>query len=95
MEKNYDQPNDSDIQRYKQIRKLTTGQGEDYNTECFQKKKKIKDHYRLLASDLSRQKELDVHPKPIQQIEFVGQLKKNQMIMVMLQMQVMTNPIHD
>ena len=35
MEKNYDQPNDSDIQRYKQIRKLTTGQGEDYNTECF------------------------------------------------------------
>ena len=42
-----------------------------------EKKKKIKDHYRLLASDLSRQKELDVDPKPIQQIEFVGQLKKN------------------
>ena len=43
----------------------------------FLEKKKIKDHYRLLASDLSRQKELDVDPKPIQQIEFVGQLKKN------------------
>ena len=42
----------------------------------FLEKKKIKDHYRLLASDLSRQKELDVDPKPIQQIEFVGQLKK-------------------
>ena len=27
--KNYDQSVDSDIKRYKQIRKLTTGQGED------------------------------------------------------------------
>ena len=31
MEKNfYDQAIDSDIKRYKEIRKLTTGQGEDY-----------------------------------------------------------------
>ena len=32
--------------------------------------------YRLIATDLSRQKELDADPKAIQQIEFVGQLKK-------------------
>ena len=32
--------------------------------------------YRLIAIDLSRQKELDVDRKSIQQIEFVGQLKK-------------------
>ena len=36
----------------------------------------IKNHYRLIAVDLSRQKELDADPKAIQQIEFVGQLKK-------------------
>ena len=36
----------------------------------------IKNHYRLIAVDLSRQKELDSDPKAIQQIEFVGQLKK-------------------
>ena len=36
----------------------------------------IKNHYRLIAIDLSRQKELDVDRKSIQQIEFVGQLKK-------------------
>ena len=35
----------------------------------------IKNHYRLIAVDLSRQKELDADPKAIQQIEFVGQLK--------------------
>ena len=35
----------------------------------------IKDHYRLIAVDLSRQKELDANPKEIQQIEYVGQLQ--------------------
>ena len=33
------------------------------------------DHYRLIAADLSRQKELDDDPKAIKQMEFVGQLK--------------------
>ena len=36
----------------------------------------IKNHYRLIAVDLSRQKGLDADPKAIQQIEFLGQLKK-------------------
>ena len=35
----------------------------------------IKNHYRVIAVDLSRQKELDADPKAIQHIEFVGQLK--------------------
>ena len=35
----------------------------------------IKNHYRLVAVDLRRQKELDADPKSIQQIEFVEQLK--------------------
>ena len=30
----YDQPYDSDIKRYEEIKKLTTGQGEDYTMEC-------------------------------------------------------------
>ena len=35
-EKNfYDLPIDADIKRYEEIRKLTTGQGEDYTTECY------------------------------------------------------------
>ena len=35
----------------------------------------IKNHYRLNAVDLSRQKELGADPKAIQKIEFVGQSK--------------------
>ena len=35
----------------------------------------IKYHYRLIAVDSSRQKELDADPKAIQQIEFVRQIK--------------------
>ena len=34
-----------------------------------------KNHYRLIAVDLSRQKELDADPKASQQIHFVRQLK--------------------
>ena len=30
----YDEPVDSDIKRYEEIRKLTAGQGEDYTTGC-------------------------------------------------------------
>ena len=48
---------DSDIKRYEEIRKLTTGQGEDYTTGCLLDYDYIKNHYRLMAVDLSRQKE--------------------------------------
>ena len=71
----YDQAIHSDIKQYKEIRKLTTGQGEDYTTGCLPGYDYIKNHCKLIAVDLSRQKELDADPKVIQQIEFVGQLK--------------------
>ena len=86
----YYQAIDSDIKWYKEIRKLTTGQGEDYTIGCLLDYNYIKNHYRLIAVDLSRQKELDADPKAIQQIEFVGQLKTPD-ANVMLQMRVMIN----
>ena len=52
----YDPPIDSDIKRCKEIRKLTTGQDEDYTTGCLLDYDFIKNHYRLIAVDLSRQK---------------------------------------
>ena len=54
---------DSDIKIYEKIRKLTTGQGEDYTTECLLDYEYVKNHYRLVAVDLCRKKELDVDPK--------------------------------
>ena len=71
----YVQPIDSDIKRYEEIRKLITGQGEDYTTECLLDYQYIKNHYRLIAVDLSRQKELDDDPKAVQQIESARHIK--------------------
>ena len=52
MEKNfYDRPTDFDIIRCEEIRKLTTGQGEDYTTGCFLDYDYIKNHYRLIPLD--------------------------------------------
>ena len=68
----YDQPIGSDIKRYEEMRKLTTGSAGDYTTGYLLDYEYIKNHYRLIAVDLSRQKELDADPKGIQQIEFVG-----------------------
>ena len=74
----YDQPIDSDIKGYEEIRKLTTGQWQWWILYywIFVRLWLYKNHYRLIAVDLSRQKELDADPKAIQQIEFVRQLEK-------------------
>ena len=45
----YDQPIDSNIKRYEGIRKLTTGQGDDYTTGCLLDHDYIKNHYRLIS----------------------------------------------
>ena len=56
-EKNfYDQPIDSDIKRFEEIRKLTTGQVEDYTTGCLLYSNYTKNCYRLKTFYLSRQK---------------------------------------
>ena len=76
MEKKLWSTHYSDIKQQEKIGKLTIRQGDDYTTGCLFDHDFIKNCYKLIAVDLSRQKELDSDPKAIQQIEFVGQLKK-------------------
>ena len=45
----------------------------------------FKDHYQLIAIDLSRQKELDADSRAIQQIEFYKMLKTNSQVGTVLQ----------
>ena len=45
----------------------------------------FKDHYQLIAVDLSKQKELDTDPKANQQIEFYGKLKTNSQVCTVLE----------
>ena len=72
----YDQTTDSDIKTFEQIRKLTIGEDEDYTTEFLLDYEYIKNCYRLIAVDFSRQRQLDGDPRAIQEIEFIRHLKK-------------------
>ena len=71
----YDQPINDLIKQYEEIRKTATGQGEDYTTGCLLDYQYFKDHYQLIAVDLSKQKELDADSRAVQHIEFYGMLK--------------------
>ena len=46
------------------------GKGEDYTTGSLLDYNYFKKRYKLVAVDLSKQKELDADPRAIQQIEF-------------------------
>ena len=45
----------------------------------------LRDHYKLIVVDLSKQKELDADPRAIQQIEFYGMLKTNSQVCTVLE----------
>ena len=55
------------------------GKGEDYTTGSLLDYDYFKKHYKLVAVGLSKQKELDVDPRAIQQIEFKYILVKIQL----------------
>ena len=46
------------------------GNGENYTTGSMLDYDYFNKHYKLVANDLSKQKELDADPRAIQQIEF-------------------------
>ena len=66
--------NDS-IEQYDEIRKISTGKGEDYTTGCLLDFDYFKKNYRIIAADLSKQKALDADSRAIQQIIFTGKIK--------------------
>ena len=72
-----DQPFKYDIKSYENIRKIVTGQGDDYTTGCLLDYNYFKNHYKMIAIDLSKQQELDADLKAIQQINFTGNLSGN------------------
>ena len=68
----YDQPINDSIKQYDEIRKISTGQGDDYTTGCLLGFAYFENDYRLIAADLSKQKILDAHSRAIQQNIFTG-----------------------
>ena len=68
----YDQPINDLIKQYDEVRKVSTGQGDDYATGCLLDYAYFKDNYKITVVDLSKQKALDANPIGIQQIVFQG-----------------------
>ena len=65
----YDNPIESDIGKYRELKKVIIGKGEDYTTGSLLDYNYFDKHYKLVAVDLSKQKELEADPRAIQQID--------------------------
>ena len=72
----FDQPIKDNKVTYENIRKITTGQGNDYTRDCLLDYIYFKNHYKMIAVDLSKQQALDADPKAIQQINFTANLDR-------------------
>ena len=75
----YDNPIESVIEKYRELKKVMIGKG-DYTTGSLLDCNYFNNHYKLIAVDLSKQKELDGDPRAIQQIEFKYTLPTNSTI---------------
>ena len=71
-----DQPIKNDLKTYDNIRKIATGQGDDYTTGCLLDYPYFKKYYKLIAIDLRKQQKLDADPKEMQEINFTGNSEK-------------------
>ena len=68
------QPINSNLKTYENIRKIATGQGDDYTTGCLLDNSYFKENYRMIAIHLSKQQALDADPRAIQKINFTANL---------------------
>ena len=59
----YDNPIESDIEKYRELIKVMIGKGEDYTTRSLLAFNYFDKHYKLVAVDLSKQKELRCRSK--------------------------------
>ena len=61
----YDQPSNYSIKKYDEIRKISTGQDDDYTTGCLLDFSYFEKNSRIIAVDLSKQKALDADSRAI------------------------------
>ena len=72
----FDQPIINNKVTYENIRKIATGQGDDYTTGCLLDYPYFMDTYKMIAVDLSKQQALDADPRAIQQINLTANLDR-------------------
>ena len=62
----FDQPINNTLKKYEDIKKIATGQGDDYTPGCLLDYIYFKNYYKMVVVDLSKQQVLDADPKAIQ-----------------------------
>ena len=81
----YGQPINDLIKQYDGIKKIRRGKRDNYTTGCLLDYQYFKNHYKLIAVDLCKQKELNADSRAIQQIEFYGMLEVNSQVCTVLE----------
>ena len=71
----FDQPVKNNTRTFDNIRKTSSGQGDEYTTGCLLDYNYFKEHYKMIAIYLSKEQELDCDPKAVQQVNFTGNLE--------------------
>ena len=72
----FDQPIKNNKVTYDNIRKIATGQGDDYTIGCLLDYPYFANTYKMIAVDLSKQQALDAGLRAIQQINFTANLDR-------------------
>ena len=72
----FDQPVENNKVTYDNIRKIATGQGDDYTASFLLDYLYFKDSYKMIAVDVSNQQVLDADPSANQQINFTANLDR-------------------
>ena len=72
----FDQPINRMKKTYENIRRIVTGQEDDYTIVCLLDYSYFKENYKIIALDLSKQQALDADPRAIQQINFAANLDR-------------------
>ena len=68
----FDGPVKTNLRTYDSIRKIATGQRDDYTNGCLLDYNYFNEYHKMIAIDLSKQQTLDADQKGLQQINFTA-----------------------
>ena len=74
----FDQPINSNLKTYENIRKIATGKRDDYTTGCLLDYSYFKENYKMIAINLSKPQSHDADTRAIQQINFTANLGRTE-----------------
>ena len=72
----FDQPVNNEIKAYENIRKIATGQKDNYTARCLLDYPYFRESFKMIAIELGKQQALGADPRTIQLINFTVNLER-------------------